>query len=73
MAVSKQLVDELHDKFGLPAKECRAALTAHNGDIAAALAALASARILHYTIECQKLRYNDPSHGLAPPGLRFPV
>ena len=40
MAVSKQLVDKLHDKCGLPAKDCRAALTQSNGDVEAALAAL---------------------------------
>ncbi len=40
MAVSKQSVAELHEKCGLPAKDCRAALTAHDGNVDAALAAL---------------------------------
>jgi hypothetical protein len=40
MPVSKESIDELHDKCGLPAKDCRAALTKSDGDVDAALAAL---------------------------------
>jgi hypothetical protein len=40
MPVSKQSIDQLHDKCGLPAKDCRAALTESDGDVDAALAAL---------------------------------
>jgi hypothetical protein len=40
MAIAKKLVDELHDKCGLAAKDCRAALERSDGDVDAALAAL---------------------------------
>src|SRR5258706_6561926 len=40
MPVSAQSIDELHDKCSLSAKDCRAALTAHDGNVDAALAAL---------------------------------
>jgi hypothetical protein len=43
MPIAKDLVDELCDKCGLPAKDCRAALTASGGDVDAALAALIDA------------------------------
>jgi len=40
MAIPKKSVEELHAKCGLPAKDCRAALTKHEGNVDAALAAL---------------------------------
>ncbi|MDB5292235.1 MAG: hypothetical protein JWL69_3476 [Phycisphaerales bacterium] len=43
MPAPHNAVAELHDKCGLPVKECRAALTEHGGDVDAALAALIDA------------------------------
>lgn len=40
MAIPKKSVEELHAQCGLPAKDCRAALTKHEGNVDAALAAL---------------------------------
>jgi hypothetical protein len=43
MASAKGAVKELQEKCGLPAKECRAALKEHGGDVDAALGALIDA------------------------------